>query len=185
METDAVRLSDRAKIYDALCRNARGVDRRDWELLRSAYHADAQDDHGDYCGGIDGLIAHLEERHASIPQSMHQLHAVAVEFADAATAVVESQFTVIQTSDQRAGTRREAAPGGFAAPGANPIVHIHGRYADLFQCREGLWRIARRTVIVEQIFSPAAPPLPQGTWKSARRDGNDPIELLRREFNLR
>jgi len=45
---------------DALMRYARGVDRCDPELVRSAYHPDAYDDHGGYQGSVDGFIAWLK-----------------------------------------------------------------------------------------------------------------------------
>src|SRR5690348_975727 len=41
---------DRQEIYDCLMRYCRGIDRGDLELARSAYHPDALDDHGIYCG---------------------------------------------------------------------------------------------------------------------------------------
>jgi hypothetical protein len=38
------RLTDRAEIYDCMQRYARGIDRQDRALLRSAYHDGAVDD---------------------------------------------------------------------------------------------------------------------------------------------
>lgn len=38
-------LSDRAEIHDCMQRYARGIDRKDRALLRSAYHDGAVDDH--------------------------------------------------------------------------------------------------------------------------------------------
>jgi hypothetical protein len=58
-------------IQDVLYRYARGVDRRDWELVRSVYHPDATDDHGGYRGGVDGLLDYLRARHEHIEQSLH------------------------------------------------------------------------------------------------------------------
>jgi hypothetical protein len=46
------RLLDKQDIYETLCRYARGVDRGDWDLVRSTYHEDAYDSHGDYQGDI-------------------------------------------------------------------------------------------------------------------------------------
>ena len=43
-----------------LYRYCRGIDRCDYDLVRSCYHPDAIDDHGDYRGGIDGFIAYMQ-----------------------------------------------------------------------------------------------------------------------------
>jgi SnoaL-like domain len=40
-------LTDRAEIHECMMRYARGMDRRDREVLRSAYHDGAFDDHVD------------------------------------------------------------------------------------------------------------------------------------------
>ena len=50
---DDLRLRDRHEIQECLFRYVRGVDRRNWDLVRSAYHPDAYDDHGNYKGNID------------------------------------------------------------------------------------------------------------------------------------
>ena len=52
-------LRDRQEIRDLMARYARGVDRMDWELVRSCYHPEATDDHGAYAGGVDGFIDFL------------------------------------------------------------------------------------------------------------------------------
>ena len=65
------RLLDKSEIYDSICRYARGIDRGDWDLVRSTYHPDADDDHVEYKGGIDGLIEWLDKRFAGIDNSMH------------------------------------------------------------------------------------------------------------------
>ena len=62
MTTDAelreriTRLEDRAEIRDCMMRYARGMDRRDRELLRSAYHDGAVDDHVGFVGEVDDFI---------------------------------------------------------------------------------------------------------------------------------
>src|ERR1700745_1299632 len=48
-------------IPEVLSRYCRGIDRRDWELLRSCYHPDAHDDHAIYRGERDGLIEFMRE----------------------------------------------------------------------------------------------------------------------------
>jgi hypothetical protein len=49
-------LADRAEIHECMMRYARGMDRRDREVLRSAYHDGAVDDHV----GFVGDTAHAE-----------------------------------------------------------------------------------------------------------------------------
>ncbi len=50
------RLADRADIYDCMQRYARGIDRADRALLRSAYHDGAVDDHVGFVGAVDDFI---------------------------------------------------------------------------------------------------------------------------------
>src|SRR5215210_6467344 len=69
MTDDIRRLIDRAGIQDLMARYARSVDRRDWDAVRSTFHPDAHDDHGDYKGDVDGFITWVSERHAKISQS--------------------------------------------------------------------------------------------------------------------
>ena len=53
-------LEARTRIGDRLLSFCGGVDRDDWELAASAFHADAVDHHGWYTGNaIDGLIPAL------------------------------------------------------------------------------------------------------------------------------
>lgn len=89
-------LLEREKIRDALQRYARGVDRRDWELVGDAYHPDAHDDHGGYKGGVPGLLEWLERRHALIEQSMHFLGNCIIDFLSETTAVAETYCVVYQ-----------------------------------------------------------------------------------------
>lgn len=50
------RLEARAGILDCVQRYARGMDRRDRALLRSAYHDDAVDDHVGFVGPVEDFI---------------------------------------------------------------------------------------------------------------------------------
>src|SRR5579862_8645483 len=46
-------LKDRQDIYDCVMRYCRGIDRLDRDILLSAYHPDAWDDHGTFVGPVD------------------------------------------------------------------------------------------------------------------------------------
>ena len=71
---DAVQaLIDRAAIHDLIMRYARGVDRRDLELVASCFAADAAYDGSLGSGGIDVVLAALRERMPRYRTTMHFL----------------------------------------------------------------------------------------------------------------
>lgn len=124
----------RQQILECLNRYCTGVDRKDFELMRSAYHDDAYDDHGVYKGDADGLIEWVRNRHAEIDQSLHFLGNVSVAL-DGERAKVETYCTVHQR---------------VCGEGASPMrVELGCRYLDLFEDRGAGWRIAERVVAFE------------------------------------
>jgi hypothetical protein len=168
------RLLDRAEIQEAIYRYARGVDRGDWDLVRSAYHPDAYDEHGEYKGGIDGLIEWLDKRFAGLDNSMHFIGNCLIEFQGPDLALVETYFV----------SRRLRPPSGdelrLAGPGDAMSREAWGRYLDRFERRDGSWRAAHRTVVLETSSTALAlggARTATGTW--GRRDGEDPLYRLR------
>lgn len=79
MSTDAElrervsRLEDRAAIQDCMQRYARGMDRRDRGLLRSAYHDGAVDDHVGFIGEVDDFIDWAFAYHSTQTRYQHYL----------------------------------------------------------------------------------------------------------------
>ncbi|MCH9670938.1 MAG: nuclear transport factor 2 family protein [Gammaproteobacteria bacterium] len=184
MDSDA-RLEDRHYINEALRRWARAVDRRDWPLVRTVFHADGYDDHGMYKGGVDGLIAWLEERHKNITQSMHVLGNVFIEFAGRDAAVVETYVVAYQRYEAQSPddlSQLVAALGEALAAGGGPVdVMMPARYVDVFERREGRWRIAERTTIFEgrYVLSTGASPALDPNWTVGRRDDTDALYGVR------
>jgi hypothetical protein len=186
-EERLARLADRLDIQEVLYRYARGVDRRDWELVRSVYHVDAWDDHGNYKGDVDSFIENLKKRHAFIEQSMHVVTNCIIEFDGPDSAVVESYYITYQRLLPGAGQfrlnylSREPLGDDDAMQG-----QAIGRYVDRFERRDGTWRIARRTVVFEVYRG--SPTVPGGglkpNWVTPRRDGDDAIEQLLAEKGL-
>jgi hypothetical protein len=126
---DVDRLIARAAIQDVLARYARGIDRRDMELVRSCFHPGAVDDHGSYNGPIDGFVEHLAtslDRYAWI---MHFLAPPLIEL-EGELAWTE---TYCQSLSRLAGE-----------PPRDRIAWL--RYCDRFERRDGEWRIAHRIV---------------------------------------
>lgn len=167
------KLLDKDAIRDAIARYARGVDRGDWDLVRSGYHADAHDWHGDYQGGVEGFIAWLEQRFAGVDNSVHFLGQSLIEFSGPDLALVETYFI-----SRRLRALTEAEAGG-RSPQDAMAREAWGRYVDRFERRAGEWRVAHRTVVLEAASSSIAlggRRMAAGCW--SRRDGQDAVDLL-------
>lgn len=185
MDTD--RSADRRAIEECLLRYIRGVDRKNWDLVRSAYHPDAYDDHGAYKGGIDGFIESRLKVHATIEQSMHLVTNLCIEFAGPDSALAESYFITHQRHTPEAGDARLAYLRGAPIAADQAVeTEVIGRYVDHMTRKDGAWRIQRRTVVFEVV---RGHPAPRGgglnpTWALSRRDGNDPLDIARRELGI-
>ena len=137
------RMYDRAQIQESLYRYARGVDRGNWDLVRSTYHTDAYDEHGSYKGGVDGLIEWLEDRFSAVDNSTHFLGNCIIEFVGPDKALVETYYV----------SRRLRPPIGdelkIAGPSDRMCREGWGRYVDVFERRDGEWRVSHRTIVQE------------------------------------
>jgi SnoaL-like domain len=123
-------LCDEQEIHHLLLRYARGIDRRDLELVRSCYHPDATDQHGSYNGDVEGFIAHLARNRGTFERTMHFLGNQLIELkGDSAHAE-----TYCVAFHRRAATA--------SAPAAD--VYLWLRYIDRLERRDGTWKIAHR-----------------------------------------
>lgn len=169
------RLADTLEIQALQARYARAVDRLDLELLREVYHPDAYDDHGDYKGGVEGLVAYVEQRTGRALQVMHFLGQTLIDFATPQAAACETYFMTAHTLDA---SLREAFG---ASPGTGPVqISMYGRYVDRVEKRDGHWRIARRACVFEstRLFTDDYPPIKPDWAQSSRGDGKDPAFRL-------
>jgi hypothetical protein len=124
-------LLDRQAVQDVLLRYCRGVDRRDYALVRSCYHDDAYDFHGSYEGGPDGFIEHLK-RNARWDATMHVIGNQLIEI-DGDVARCESYCISFHRHE-----------------GNEPEDMVIGlRYVDRVERRQGEWRIANRVCAME------------------------------------
>ena len=133
-------------IRQAALRYCRGVDRLDVDLMRSAYHADATDDHGVFVGPADALCERVVQSHRRYDATMHCILNHAIEFVDETTATGEIYNVTYlrQTVD------------------GEPRLHTWwGRYLDRYECRDGRWAIAHRVCVHEWTRTePAGQPMP-------------------------
>lgn len=155
------RVADRAEIYAVLVSYCRGIDRRDLERVRSAYHPDAYDDHGSYKGGLDGFLEFVEkEVYSRFRTTMHKLGQALIEIdGDQATSETYAICHHVTEEDGR--------------DVADLVMGI--RYLDRFERRgDGKWRIARRELRWEWIRTDSLEPL-DPDWTLGVAGNADPI----------
>ncbi|ADP80866.1 nuclear transport factor 2 family protein [Pseudofrankia inefficax] len=127
-----LRLADRADIIDCLARYARGMDRLDRDLARSAYHDDAIDDHAGFVGPVDAFLDWSFAYHRQQFRHQHYVTNHHIELAGD-EAHVETYYLFVAT---------ERDPD-------EPLKVYGGRYVDRFERRDGRWAIAGRVCLPE------------------------------------
>jgi hypothetical protein len=155
LEQAVRRLTDRADILDCLHRYTRGMDRHDQDLVRSAYHDDAIDEHGGFVGPIEAFIEWAMQYHSSQIRHQHIIANVSYDFDDDAggdTAHTEAYYLFV----------------GVEADEEAPLTVVGGRYVDRFERRAGRWAIAARVTIVDYRTSvPSGLPVEAVAWLEA------------------
>ena len=135
LQTRLQEMIDREDIHACMVRYARGMDRRDRDLLRSAYHDGAIDDHVGFVGLVDDFIDWAFAYHST--QTRHQ-HYLLNHSADIGgdEAHAETYYLFV-------GTDREPE---------NHLTINGGRYVDRLERRDGRWGITARVCMVEWHF---------------------------------
>jgi ketosteroid isomerase-like protein len=128
-------LVDKQAIRELIMRYARGIDRRDYDLVRSCYHDDAHDDHGSYEGGPDGFIEHLIRNNHLFDLTMHFIGNQLIEL-DGDTAHCESYCVVWHRMP-------------VVDDGPLRDMTLGLRYVDRLDRRDGRWGLAHRVCAME------------------------------------
>jgi hypothetical protein len=154
----------------------RGVDRREWDLVREAYHPDAYDDHGGYKGNVDGFMEWLERRHHTIEQSMHFIGNCKIDFLSDNVAVAETYCVAYQRYGHEALETIKLWLGDEPLQeGKKVVVELLCRYVDRMECRQGVWKIASRIVAIEDVKADQQVDRLQPLWALAKRDRSDAL----------
>ncbi len=126
-------LEDKEAIRETLARIARGTDRYDAELLAASIHADAELNMGGRIMDGASFAAAMQPPAEARPGRMHILSNERIALSgDSAT--VESYLVSCQD---------------VLADGVRRTRIRAGRYIDCFERRDGVWKLARRTMIDE------------------------------------
>lgn len=180
---------DRQEIEHVLKIYCRAIDRCDLDLLKTVYHPDGTDDHGSFSGNAmefaEIIIPSLRE---GILDGMHTVTHCTIEVnGDFATS--ESYYWAYQ----RTHGGEEAVTAFFGADYAAKAktegaidqyqdYYCGGRYIDLFERRNGQWKILRRKITNEwNDIRPSNRITLQGHVAHynlpGRRDRQDPVYL--------
>jgi len=130
-------LVDRSEILQCLHRCARGMDRHDAELIASAYHADAIDDHGGFSGSPAEFIEYVNGSPAG-PGVHEQLFTDHMHYLTNHSAEIDGDTTHSETYYIMVGRYRGSDRAGIWT----------GRYVDRLERRNGEWKIAARRVVM-------------------------------------
>ena len=134
--TDQSALDDllaKQAIHDVLMRYCRGIDRLDEDLVRSAYHPDAYDDHGTFKGNAWEFATFVIQTLAAVPQRTR--HLICNELVEVDGAVAHGEAYVVAHHLFEDGS------------GRGTLFSFHGRYVDRYERRDGEWKIAHRVVV--------------------------------------
>ena len=135
MDQALQQLIDEAAIAKVHLRYCRAIDRRDFDLLRSCYHPDAVDDHGDFVGGIDDFVEFCREGTLNFTSTSHHT----------TNTLVEVEGDVAHAEFYGRAYHRVAA----GVDGIEKDLAVNTRWIDRFEKRGGEWRIAKRLVVVD------------------------------------
>jgi ketosteroid isomerase-like protein len=130
-------LLDKEEIRECVYRFARGVDRHDWDLVRSCYHDDGIDNHGPFNGPADEYVPWVREALPKLADvTMHTVMNSLIEL-DGDVAHSESYTVGYHRYTRADGTRWDWVSGA--------------RYVDRFERRDGVWKIANRVLTWEWV----------------------------------
>lgn len=133
LEAMAHGLHDKEAIREVIHRYCRAADRCDLEALKSCYWPDGFDDHGFFGGNAWDFCDYVIPQLRKIDRSIHAITNSIVEL-EGGRAFCESQWSVVHRlrEDDR----------------LHDYWH-QGRYLDVFEKRNGEWRIYQRLLIAD------------------------------------
>lgn len=152
MGVELSELADRVAIQDLMYRYAMAVDRRDWDLYRSVFTADAVIDYADTGGSredLDTTVKWLNEVLGSFAGLQHNMTNHLVE---------------IEGDRARACTYYVAYHALVDGPGSECVLVVAGFYRDRLQRTADGWRISERVELGEWMQGPYPEGVARPPW---------------------
>lgn len=163
---DVAELINRTEIREQLMLYYRGIDRLDFDLVRSVFHADAEVDYGTFFRGSPRGFTDWLDTEEGLRGFLRT-----VDFAG--NVVIELDGDVAHTETYCI-SFHESKP---EHPWAGAFVPNWLRYLDRFERRDAHWAIAHRRVLLEwaRAETLGAAELPFPEEMRGRRDREDPV----------
>lgn len=132
-------------IEEVMLGYARAIDRNDADLMKTIFWEDGFDDHGMYKGTASGWMERARTNRDLITSRYHIVGPAHVLAFEGAQARVETYFHYIGVFPQ--------------ADGRDKLGELTGRFRDVFEKRDGVWKVLRRVVVFDassvQPYEPA------------------------------
>lgn len=127
-------IETRTQLEQLLTTFGYAVDRRDYDTIRRLYHPGAIDDHGGYCGDVEGLLSWFQMIQEGVSSSAHTLGDLM--FArDGDLAESQARGTTF-----------------LSLKGDSPLnVMVVGRHFDRYERRDGAWKFVHRALCVDWV----------------------------------
>jgi hypothetical protein len=160
-------LQDRQQILDCVIRYCRGLDRHDRELLESAFHDDAIDNHG---ARVDAKPAFYDLRTGGHnDMSLSHLHSITNHSCEIDGNTAHTESYVLFISRHKDG---------------KTIWFGGGRYVDRLEKRDGVWGIVVRRLVIEfrfpadgTVFTNGKQPALTGKWDRTDVSFDRPLNI--------
>ncbi len=136
-------LSDLRSIEDCAKRYCRGVDRLDSELMKSAYWAEARDDHGTYVGPAWPFVDHCMASHRRWRSTSHCIYNHSVDLDEDGHYARGEIYNITYLFHKE----------------DDGLDTWHGRYLDRYEKRGLEWRIIDRVCIHEGTHTQKTTPM--------------------------
>jgi hypothetical protein len=141
---------DRLDIMDCINRYCRGVDRFDFELMKSAYHADALDDRGAFVGHPTQYADWLRPILEDAAGTSHNVSNISCEIEGDSAHTESYVITCVWSKDGKS------------------VLMGGARYIDRLERRGGVWALAHREASMDFTFRAETQQLPAGALRGTR-----------------
>lgn len=132
LEAEVTALRDKDAIKEVIHRYCRAADRCDLDAFKACYWPDGRDDHLFYGGNAWNFCEYVIPVLRKIEASVHAITNTIIELKGD-RAFCESQWSVVHR---------------LRKPDTSFLDYWHnGRYLDIFEKRDGEWRIFQRTIV--------------------------------------